>query len=195
MSSSRRAKSRRFKKILGNLLVVLLGVVALFLLVGLFLPRNYRVERSVVINARPEAIYADLNDLRRWPEWTVWNQQMDPTTKFVFDSPETGAGAAYHWTGEKLGNGSLKLTEANPTNGIGYDLEFDGGSLRAVGKITFYQGAANPGTEVTWINEGDLGKNPINRYIGLGMGSILGGQMEQGLAHLKSRAESGQPAK
>jgi hypothetical protein len=47
---------------------------------------------------------------------------------------------------------------------------------------------------VTWINEGDLGKNPVYRYFGLGMGSMLGGQMEQGLANLKSRSEGGRAA-
>ncbi|MBL9137708.1 MAG: SRPBCC family protein [Verrucomicrobiales bacterium] len=195
MSSSRRARSRRFRKIMGNILVVLLGIIALFLLVGLFLPRNYRVERSVVINARPEAIYPDLADLRRWPEWTVWNQQMDPSAKFVFDSPETGVGAAYRWTGEKMGSGSLKLTTANPTNGVVYDLDFEGGMIRAEGTIRFGAAAGGSGVEVTWINEGDLGKNPVNRYFGLTMDSMLGEQMAKGLSNLKARAEGGAAAK
>lgn len=174
--------------------MVVLGIIALFLLVGLFLPRTYRVERSVVIQARPEAIYADLADLRRWPEWTVWNQQMDPTAKFVFDSPETGVGAAYRWTGEKMGSGSLKLTSANPTNGIVYDLEFEGGMIRAEGRIRLAPGG-DKSVEVTWLNEGDLGKNPVNRYIGLTIDSMLGDQMAQGLSNLKTRAEASDSTK
>jgi hypothetical protein len=39
-------------------------------------------------------------------------------------------------------------------------------------------------------NEGDLGRNPINRYFGLFMGRMLGGDFEKGLSNLKSKAES-----
>ncbi len=187
MSSSRRARSRRIKRILANLFVAVLAFLTLVLLVGLFLPHQYHVERTIDIRARPEVIYADLANLRRWPEWTVWNERMDPSVQFTYESPDTGAGAAYRWTGNKLGRGQLKLTNANPTNGVDFQLEFDDGSMTSTGTIRFTpEGEA---VRVVWVNEGDLGKSPINRYFGLWMDSMLGDQFDKGLANLKARAE------
>lgn len=186
MSSSRRSKSRRARKIAANLFVGLLALITILLLVGLFLPRRYRVARHTEIRATPQVIFADLANLRRWPEWTVWNTDMDPTVQFQFDSPDTGPGAVYRWAGEKLGKGELKLTEANPTNGVAYVLQFEGGTAEGSIDMTL-QGDS---VRVDWVNQGDVGKSPVGRYFALFMDSMLGEQMEQGLARLKTRAET-----
>lgn len=189
MSSSRRSKSRRYKRILGNALVVVLGLITVLLLVGLFLPRGYRVERQVDVKAPVGTVYENLVALRRWPEWTVWNVQMDPTVQFSFDSPDAGVGAAYRWTGKKLGRGSLKLTKAEAGKGVWYDLEFNGGETRAEGSVTLE--VVGDHVRVVWMNEGDLGKNPVNRYVGLFMDRMLGGDLAGGLANLKRLVEGG----
>ncbi len=189
MSSSRRARAKRLKQILANILVGILGLVALMLIVGLFLPKEYHVERSIEIRAKPEAVFRDLTALRTWPEWTVWNQQMDPTVKFEFDSPDSGVGAGYRWNGAKLGDGRLKITKADPAKGIEYSLEFQRGQYGSAGSITYEP--AGEGLRVTWVNEGSMGKNPIGRYMVMAMDSMLGPDMEGGLSRLKVRAEGG----
>ena len=188
MSSSRRSRSRRLKRLLSNLAVTLLAVVAVLLLVGLFLPRNYHVERRIEIRARAETVYPDLARLRRWPEWTVWNQEMDPAVRFTFESPDTGVGAAYEWTGPKLGEGRLRLTKAEPSSGVWYELDFDRRKYLSNGSITFE--GTNDVVRVTWLHEGSLGKNPVGRYVGLFMDKMLGADLEKGLARLKQRAEA-----
>ena len=45
------------------------------------------------------------------------------------------------------------------------------------------------GTRVTWTNEGDMGTNPVNRYFGLMMDSMVGPDFEAGLKNLKALAE------
>ena len=47
-------------------LVALVGVVAL---VGMFLPKGHRATRSVVYQAAPEAVFAAISDVARFPEW------------------------------------------------------------------------------------------------------------------------------
>lgn len=193
MSSSRRAKSRRIKRIAGNILVVILGIIALFLLVGLFLPRTYRVERSEVIHAKPEAIQEYLVALRRWPEWTAWNTANDPTLQFEFESPDQGVGAAYRWNGKATGQGRLKIAQAEPGQGIVYELEFEGGKYTAGGSIKLVP--ENTDTRVVWLVEGDLGKNPIGRYFGLTLKSQVGAQFQRGLETLRGKVEAGTTAK
>lgn len=187
MSSSRRARSRRWKQILANVGITLLALVALVLLVGLFLPRTYLVERSIDIQAAPEAIYPDLASLRRWPEWTVWNRDLDPGLELNYGTPDTGVGAEYSWQGPKLGDGQLKLVRADPATGIAYELSFQKGSMRSEGVIALEKVAGV--VRVTWNNRGDLGKNPINRYFGLMMDKMVGPDFEKGLQNLKARAE------
>lgn len=188
MSSSRRSHSRRLKRLLANVCVLILGVITLLLLVGLFLPHHYRVERSVVIRAKSDVIFPHLATLKRWPEWTVWNQSLDPTVQFTFDSPDSGVGARYSWTGKKVGKGTLKLTRADPAKGVSYDLDFEEGKYLSTGSLTLEP--EGDGVKVTWVNEGELGRNPVNRYVGLMMDRMLGGDLEKGLANLRTKVEA-----
>ena len=45
------------------------------------------------------------------------------------------------------------------------------------------------GLEVTWINEGDLGMNPLNRYVGLLMDHFMAQDLETSLRNLKNATE------
>ena len=52
-------------KILKNLLIIIVAIIALLLIVAVFLPSEYRVERSVEINKPAEEVYnyvADFNN-------------------------------------------------------------------------------------------------------------------------------------
>ena len=187
MSSSRRTRSRRFKQMLGNILVIVLGIVALLLLVGLFLPHQYRVIRTIDTRARPEAVFEQVAGVRHWPEWTVWNRDMDPTLEITYDTPETGVGAGYRWSGKKLGSGSLKISKADPAKGVWYDLEFESGKFRSVGSVLIATNADH--LTITWTDEGELGRNPVNRYLGLVMERMVGPDFEKGLERLKAKAE------
>ena len=47
---------------------------------GLTLPSQIHVEREIVINASPEAVFAPIGDLKRHAEWNTWLQK-DPNNK------------------------------------------------------------------------------------------------------------------
>ena len=176
-------------KILKRVLLVVVVLVALFLLIGFFLPSRYRVERSVVVQAQPAAIYGQISNFKNWLQWTAWNQTKYPDMQVKFDGPETGVGAGYSWEGKSTGQGSIKFTRTEPDKGISYDLDFEQGKYKSTGVITLEQ--AGERIKVTWSNEGDLGGNPINRYFGLMMDKMIGPDFEEGLAKLKEIAEAG----
>ena len=54
------------KRLVQGLGVLILVVVV----VGLFLPRDYEVSRSIVIQASREAVHARVGELRAWPNWS-----------------------------------------------------------------------------------------------------------------------------
>ncbi|MBC8001192.1 MAG: SRPBCC family protein, partial [Opitutaceae bacterium] len=164
------------------LLVIILAVV------GLFLPGTYHVERSVTITASSSDIYPYLNSLKKWPEWTAWTVAKYPDMKISFEGPESGAGAIYHWDGKSSGQGTLKLTQSSPTNGVFFDLSFDHGKYLSKGSILM--DLSDEGVEVTWTNEGVLGWNPVNRYFGLFMDRMMGPDFQKGLENLKLKLEN-----
>jgi len=48
---------------------------------------------------------------------------------------------------------------------------------------------AGSGTRVTWTNRGDVGRNPLKRYLAMAMDRMVGPDFEAGLANLKRVAE------
>ena len=60
-------------------LKVLATIVVLFAVVlfggGLMLSPKFHVERSTVVNAPADKVYALVADPHRWKDWTVWNRR------------------------------------------------------------------------------------------------------------------------
>lgn len=175
-------------KPLKKILLVIAGVIALLVVVGLFLPKSYHVERSAVINAPAEKIYPYISAFRRWPEWIAWTTNKYPDMAMKFGETDTGVGAGYSWAGKSSGNGAIKFTALEPGKSIGYHLDFENGQYLSTGTISLVpDGSA---MKVTWTNDGDLGASPIGRWFGLFMDGMMGPDFAEGLANLKVRAEA-----
>jgi uncharacterized protein YndB with AHSA1/START domain len=172
-------------------IVKILGVVVLALAVvvfggGLLISPKFHIERSVVVNASPDKPYALVVEPRRWKEWTVWNQR-DPAMKIEYFGAPSGAGAGWAWKSASEGDGKMTLTAAEPGKQVAYDLYFPEMDSTSTGALRFApEGGA---TRVTWTMDGDMGKNPIGRWFGLMMDSMVGKDFDAGLANLKSLAE------
>ena len=87
----------------------------------------------------------------------------------------------------RLGSGSQEITKSVPPSQVTSTIDF-GGSGAA--EASFNLEATPGGTLLSWRIESDLGTNIVARYFGLGFNRMLGPLCEQGLADLKSLAES-----
>jgi hypothetical protein len=45
------------------------------------------------------------------------------------------------------------------------------------------------GTKVVWIDAGDLGMNPLNRWFGVFLDKLIGPDFEKGLANIAKKVE------
>ncbi len=174
-------------KLWKKLLLGFAAFILILLLVGWFLPARQRVERTLLVNGKPEDVFALTATLKRWPDWTAWTTNRFPDLSMRFDGPETGVGATMIAAGKSSGDGAVKITAADPASGIIYTLDFNHGTQIFIGAI--YHTNAPDGLRVTWTLEADLGINPLKRWSGLAMGSLMGGDMEQGLLNLKHNVE------
>jgi hypothetical protein len=164
---------------------VLIGLLALLIVGGWLLKPGYRVERSLLVNAPAEQIYAHLDSSDGWQRWGVWYRR-DPQMKVKASGSALGTGAAWDWTSDSQGNGRMLITAAETGRRVAYELRIDdfnpsSGELRLEPETG--------GTRVIWLMQGDMGGNPINRWFGLFMDKLVGPDFEAGLAKLKQLAE------
>jgi uncharacterized protein YndB with AHSA1/START domain len=164
-------------------------LVIAFLVIGWSLPREYKVEREIVIQAEPALIFSYFECTRSWREWTVWNER-DPDMTTTYTGPETGVGSKMAWQSETEGNGALTITEVNPPDGLVYLFEMPEMGTSSTGRINLE--AVEDGTRVVWSDEGDLGNNPIFRYFGLVIDDLIGNDFVSGLNNLKILVEAKQ---
>jgi hypothetical protein len=178
---------KRVLKALGLGLVVLVG---LFVAVGLFLPRQWHVERSVVISAAPEHIYPLVNDLKAWQSWAAWTKDMDPEVKNEYGGPAEGVGAWWAWRGPQMGHGKMTISKSDAAAGVWVDEMIENDTeVNAHGALTWTR--EGEGTKVTWVDEGTL-PPVIGGYATGFINEMLGSNFEVGLRNLKTQAEKRQ---
>ena len=170
---------------------ILIGIVALlvlFFVVGFLLPRDAYVERSVEIDASPQQVFAMVNDFRQFNRWQPWHQ-IDPTTRYVFDGPASGAGSRMKWYSDHpdVGDGMQEILLSEPHSRVRAALDFGAGGLAYADYLI---DATDGGSVLTWTLEADMGGNPLGRYVGLMMDGMIGPAYEQGLAKLKEILEN-----
>jgi hypothetical protein len=92
------------------------------------------------------------------------------------------------WVGDPatLGSGAQAITESRPPEIVKTAIDF-GTQGRAA--LTFTLTETAGGTTVTWAFDTDLGMNPVSRYVGLAIDTMVGNDFERGLARLKVLAE------
>jgi uncharacterized protein YndB with AHSA1/START domain len=174
----------KWKTALKWTLVVALLAVAAFVGVGLFvLDGKYDLSREIAIKAPPEAVHAQVGDLREWPNWLPFTKH-DKTVVTTIEKP-TGVDAHQHWT-SKNGTGELTFTSSDDQKGIEFTMLFDG-KWSSQGSITYAKSGED--TRVTWRMFGQ-NNDLMGKWMALAMGTMMGPMFEEGLADLKKKVEA-----
>jgi uncharacterized protein YndB with AHSA1/START domain len=173
-----------------KILKLLLGLVLLLALLlvagGYLLSPKFVVTRSVVVNAPADRVYGLIASPRQWRAWSVWNLR-DPAMQIEYSGPESGAGATWAWTSKSEGDGKMSFTAAEAPRRVAYALYFPDFGTTSLGELRL-EGEGS-GTRVTWVMNGDMGRNPLFRWFALNADSMVGKDFEAGLANLKAVAE------
>jgi len=167
----------------------LLALVAVLVAVIASRPSTFEVKRSLLINAAPEVVFAQVNDFKSWAVWSPWDH-MDPSMKKTYSGAETGVGAHYGWVGnDKVGEGSMTITDSKPSEHIGLDLEFLK-PFAAKNRTDFDFAKTGDGTTVTWSMSGK--NNFMSKAFSLvmDMDKMVGADFEKGLGAMKTASET-----
>lgn len=155
---------------------------------SLFFPHEYHVDRVITIEKPANEVYQFMNNLRNWEQWSLWNKTTDSTLTFFYGQRSDSAGGRQYFNGELLGTGRFLIEASVPNESMVYSLYMHGGNINAHGRFTFIPKSENA-TEMHWIDSGDVGNNPILRYMLPSKISSTEKAFDDGLARIKSVVE------
>lgn len=169
-----------------GLLIICVGSV---LILAANKPDEFRVTRSIIINAAPAAIFPYLINLKKGQEWSPW-VKMDPAADYMFDGPEEGVGAAVSWNGKKTGQGTQTVIETTPDKHVVFALEFFK-PMQSKSKAEFTLTPEGDATKVEWAMHGPASFKAKLADLIMNCDKMCGTQFEIGLADLKTLVETG----
>ncbi|MGJ3243180.1 MAG: SRPBCC family protein [Opitutales bacterium] len=175
-------------KTLKRILLALVLLVGGWIGLAYLLPGTYVVSRSTLIEAPRESVWPLVANLDAWPEWGVWFER-DPDMDLAYSMKKRGEGATLSWQSETEGNGRVEVLTYDAYKGYSYELTFEAWDMRAIGTFTLNPYRDGAATRIIWTDTGDLGYNPLLRWLGLFLDGMIGPDFEAGLANLKERAE------
>jgi hypothetical protein len=171
-------------KILIAVVIVVLGLAA-FVATR---PAEFRVTRTASFAAPAPAVFAQVNELRKWEAWSPWAKK-DPQMKQSYEGPAAGAGAVTSWVGNKdVGEGRMTIVESRPAELVRFKLEFFK-PFAATNSAEFTFKEQGGRTAVSWSMSGQ------NNFVGKAMSVVfdfdkmIGADFEAGLASMKTIVE------
>lgn len=170
---------------------LVIGLVALILLlagIGLLLPQQQRIERSITLAAKPATAFVFLNGFRNFNKWSPW-AALDPSTQYSYEGPLIGVGAKQSWSSQNpsVGSGSQEITAVTANESITIKLMLPDMNPSVVTQTLTPEGE---GSKLVWAMQADLGSNPVNRWFGLVLDKLIGPDYEKGLAKMKPLIEA-----
>ncbi len=177
----------RFKWVAG----VFASILLLLFGAGFLLPSQVHVERSALIQAPMEQVFAKVSDFNAWDTWSPW-AKLDPDASMEIQG--SGLGQTMVWSSDtqEVGAGRQVITELNAPQHLGTHLDFGG---QGIADAAFDLDDRQDGTWVTWSLDTDMRAGvpllmkPLSSYFGLAMDSMIGKDYEQGLQNLKTIVE------
>lgn len=163
----------------------MLAFVLIVLLIGSLMPRGFTTSSSTVIEAPPEVIFQQLNTIKTWSNWSMWNEQSIQGLEVSYSGPESGVGAIQTWT-EPRGEGKLWITESLENELLKFTSVF-ANFPEMQSSITLTK--VDNGTKVEWKSDGNLPKGPFYGWFGMTFGDSLAREYKKSLERLKRESE------
>jgi hypothetical protein len=174
------------------LVKILIGVAVVILALAAYVatrPDEFSVSRSASFAAPAQAVFAQVNELRKWKAWSPWAKK-DPNAKETYDGPAAGAGASMTWAGNnEVGEGRMTIVESRAAELVRFKLEFFK-PFAATNSAEFAFKEEGGRTAVTWTMRGQ------NNFIGkamclvFDMDKMVGGDFEKGFAGIRQIVEA-----
>ena len=170
-------------KIIGTIIVLILiyAVIAM-----LAFSKDYHYEKSIVINAPQEKVWAYTGNLKGYNQWDPFSKA-DKNIVITYSGEGDKLGDSYHWKGDKnVGEGEQSVSELIPNQKMATKLHFiEPFEGDAISNIVLTR--EGNGTRVTWMIDNEL--NTMMKIMKPMMDNNMDKMFGQGLDNLKKLAE------
>ncbi len=164
------------------------ALVGLVLLIGCFIPRNYDVEATVLINAPASSVFPKINQLNNWETWSPISESRISSLEADYSGEIAGVGAIQTWR-EPRGEGKMWITASQPDEQIEYLWRFANWP-ELKGTFEFVPSDDGSQCEVKWRSVGKLPGGPFYGYFGVLLDSLLTNEYQNCLERLKDELEA-----
>lgn len=177
-----------------KLLLFFLLLLTTLVVVGMFLPTQVHVERSIAVSRPATTVFTLLNGFHSFHHWSPWTQ-LDPQADYRLSGPREGVGARMEWSGDPAltGTGWQEITRSEPYSRIEMHLDF---GPQGMADTYFDIRGDQLGSSLTWGFDTDVTAGQgfasalLGRYFGLFLDRWVGSDYEQGLTSFKAFAEA-----
>ena len=172
-------------KALKILLYIVLGIGALWMILGLFAKNEYHIERNAEIKAPREVVFEQVRLFKNFKNWSPWHVY-DPNMKTTITGTDGEPGAVYSWSGnDDVGTGHQILKSVTPGR-VDFEVKYsDWGNSPAY----FILEEKGEKTNVTWALDMYV-PFPWNAFSMLtDVNAFVGKDFENGLTNLKKVCE------
>lgn len=164
-------------------------IFLLVMLAGFLLPAQFSAERSTTIDASEDIVFDTLATITTWPRWNPWLEGGKDDGQITFGDTLQGEGSVVYMNKGESDVSKIRIVSVAPVRKeIDVQLQI-AGQFNLAATIVVRQ--SNYGTLIEWREKGELGMNPVQRYIALAMPALLGKTIDQGLTNLKQILEEG----
>lgn len=174
-----------------KLFVVFVGMLILVAAVMFVAGLNvgtFRVERSAELSAPADVVFAQLDDLQRWPEWHPWLAEVREPT---FSGAAHGVGATCEWDREGLaGKSRISIVTSEPPTGLEALVEAERRKQSAF-RLAFRLAPTATGTRVSMTI---TGQDTVFSRLFPRTNDMLGRDLDKTLARLRSATQAARTA-
>lgn len=176
---------------LKKILIIVLVIIAIPLVVALFLPKDYSVEREIIINKPKQEVFEYVKYLKNQDNYSKW-ASMDPNMKKTYRGADGTVGFVSAWESEKddVGSGEQEIIKIEEGERIDFELRFIEPFESTSPAFMTTESVAENQTKVKWGFSGHM-NYPMNiMMLFMDFEKMIGDDLESGLSNLKSEMEN-----
>jgi hypothetical protein len=167
---------------------ILIGIIVLFLLLGLVISKDLSVNKEIVINRPQPEVLNYIKSLKNQQNYSKW-ATMDPNIKNEYRGTDGAPGFVNAWEGnKKVGKGEQEIKSVT-SNGINTELRFEKPFRSVAAAYMTTEAVGNNATKVNWGFTSKM-NYPMNvMKLFMNMSEMVGKDFTYGLEKLKSVME------
>jgi Polyketide cyclase / dehydrase and lipid transport len=172
-------------KFLKRFLIVIVAIIALALITALFVSKDLKSSREIVINKPKAEVFSYIKQLKNQDNYSKWGK-LDPNMKKEYRGTDGTAGFVSAWDGNSdVGKGEQEIKKITEGESIETELHFIKPFESRAAAVMTTTAIDSAHTKVTWAFDSKMAY-PMNLMkLFMDMEKMIGDDFGTGLANLK----------